>query len=514
MKRTLLLGCVLIAVTVFQAPGRARQASPLRFEVTVAPGLISTPVSGRLMVVMGRASQPEPRFTIGQTGLDAAPVLARDLRDLRDGSAEVVDQRAISFPIDSLSQLPAGDYHVQAIFDSNTDLKSVNAPGNLYSEARRVHLDPAQGQQVKLQLSRRVPAEELPPETDYVKFVKIQSELLSKFHKRPIYLRAGLILPRGYASETGRRYPLRVEIGGYGDRFTRAKGMMANATPFQSTWLADGTPRMIMLVLDGDGPFGDCYQINSANNGPYGDAITQELIPYVEQKFRCIGQPYARFVEGGSTGGWVSLALQIFYPDFFNGAWSGFPDSVDFRQLQLINIYTDRNAYVNERGFERPSARDLNGDVRFTVRHECQMENVMGLGDSWAMSGEQWGAWNAVYGPRGADGRPVPLWDPATGAINRSVVDHWKKYDLRMLLEQNWNTLGPKLRGKLTIWVGEADEYFLNNAVHLLDAFLSKATPAYEGRIIYGPGKGHGWMAISERQMMDEMAAAVEKARR
>jgi S-formylglutathione hydrolase FrmB len=513
MKRTLLLSGVLIAVTAFQSPARIRQASQLRFEVTVSPGLISTPLSGRLLVVMGRANQPEPRLAIGQTGLDASPVLARDVRDLSGGSAEIVDHRAVSFPIESLSRLPAGDYYVQAVFDSNADLKSVNAPGNYYSESQRVHLDPAHGQLVKLQLSRRVPPEELPSQTDYVKFVKIQSELLSRFHKRPIHLRAGVILPRDYSSETARRYPLRVHIGGYGARFTHAKGMMATATLFQRTWLAEGTPRMILLFLDGDGPFGDCYQVNSDNNGPYGDALTQELIPYVEQKFRCIGQPYARFVEGGSTGGWVSLALQVFYPDFFNGAWSGFPDGVDFRQFQLINIYRDGNAYMNEHGFERPSARDLNGDVRFTVRHECQMENVMGLGDSWTMSGEQWGAWNATYGPRGADGRPVPLWEPATGKINRAVVDHWKKYDLRMVLEQSWNTLGPKLRGKLTIWVGEADEYFLNNAVHLLDEFLSKASPAYEGRIMYGPGKGHGWMAINERQMMDEMAAALEKAR-
>jgi hypothetical protein len=270
---------------------------------------------------------------------------------------------------------------------------------------------------------------------------------------------------------------------------------------------------MVLLFLDGDGPFGDCYQINSDNNGPYGDAVTQELIPYVEQKFDCIGQPFARFVEGGSTGGWVSLALQVFYPDFFNGTWSGFPDSVDFRQFQLINIYSDDNAYLNVHGFERPSARDLNGDVRFTVRHECQMENVMGLGDSWTMSGEQWGAWNATYGPRGTNGRPVALWDPKTGKINRSVVEHWKKYDLRMVMEENWKTLGPKLRGKLTIWVGEADDYFLNNAVHLLDEFLMRANPPYEGRIIYGSGKGHGWSPIGERQMMVEMIAAMEKAR-
>lgn len=513
MKRVLSMASLLIALAVFQAPHCVGQDGAIRFEVTVAQGLISTPASGRLFVVMSAAAQPEPRFAIGETGLDSPPMLAKDVSDLRSDSVEIADQHAASFPIGSLSELRAGDYYVQALFDSNIDLKSVNAPGNLYSEPQRVHLDPAHGQSVKLQLTRTVGPEELPSETENVKFVRIQSELLSKFHKRPIYLRAGVILPRDYANGGARKYPLRVHIGGYGDRFTRALNLMAGATLFRKTWVAEDTPRMVMLFLDGEGPFGDCYQVNSDNNGPYGDAVTQELIPYVEQKFGCIGQPFARFVEGGSTGGWVSLALQIFYPDFFNGAWSGYPDGVDFRQFQLINIYADDNAYVNSHGFERPSARDLNGDVRFTVRHECQMENVMGLGDSWTMSGEQWGAWNATYGPRGADGRPVALWDSRTGKINRAVLDHWKKYDLRMVLEQNWKTLGPKLKGKLTIWVGEADEYFLNNAVHLLDEFLSRASPPYQGKILYGPGKGHGWMAISERQMMGEMVAAMEKAR-
>jgi hypothetical protein len=289
---------------------------------------------------------------------------------------------------------------------------------------------------------------------------------------------------------------------------------MISGGEFKTAWESADSPRMILLHLDGDGPFGDPYQINSANNGPYGDAITQELIPYVEEKFRAIGQPYARVLDGGSTGGWVSLALQVFYPDFFNGTWSYCPDGVDFRGFQLVNIYTDKNAYVNGHGFERPSARDLNGDIRFTIRHECQMENVMGMGDSWALSGEQWGAWNAAYGPRGEGGLPVPLWDPKTGVINRAVVEHWKKYDLRLVLEQNWQTLGPKLKGKINIWVGEADNYFLNNAVHMLDDFLSRARPAYGGKILYGAGKGHCWLGVSQREMMDEMSAAIERGRR
>ena len=176
---------------------------------------------------------------------------------------------------------------------------------------------------------------------------------------------------------------------------------MAPSSEFRRMWLADDTPRMVYLQLDGDGPYGDPYQVNSDNNGPYGDAITQELIPHIEKKFRVIPQPYARVLDGESTGGWVSLALKVFYPDFFNAVWSSCPDGVDFRGFQLIDIYKDKNAYVDELGVARPSKRDINGNVEFTIRHECQMENVMGQGDSWTMSGQQWGAWNAAYGPRG-----------------------------------------------------------------------------------------------------------------
>lgn len=508
--------CFLIILFFLLSPvaTRTQQPNPLRFEVSVAAGLVSGSQNGRLFVMLNPRSRPEPRMTVGDTDADAPPVLARDITGFAPGRAEVIDDRAAIFPIESLRRLPAGDYFVQAVFDTNIDLKSVNAPGNLYSRAQKVSLAPAAGGVVKIELTEKVPPEELPAETEFIKYVKIQSDLLTKFHGRPIYLRAGVILPRSYTSATERRYPLRVKIGGYGARFTAVRQMMNPGADFRQAWEATDAPQMILLHLDGDGPYGDSYQINSANNGPYGDAITRELIPHVEKKFRALGQPFARVVDGGSTGGWVSLALQVFYPDFFNGTWSFCPDGVDFRAFQLIDIYKDENAYVNEHGFERPSARDLDGETRFTIRHECAMENVLGAGDSWTMSGQQWGAWNAAYGPRGADGRPLALWDPKTGRINREAVEHWKKYDLRLVMEQNWETLGPRLRGKIHIWVGEADNYFLNNAVHLLEAFLSKADPPYDGKIFYGPGKGHCWMGIAERQLIDEMAAAIEKARR
>jgi hypothetical protein len=328
-----------------------------------------------------------------------------------------------------------------------------------------------------------------------------------------MYLRAGVILPRGFAKDKDRHYPLRVHIGGYGTRFTAAGRRMDEGAKFRKVWLADETPRMLFAQLDGAGPFGDPYQINSHNNGPYGDAVVRELIPYIEKTYRGIGQGWARVLDGGSTGGWVSLALQIFYPDSFNGAWSRAPDPVDFRAYELMNIYADENAYVNRHGFERPSSREISGDVKTTVRHECQFERVLGRGSRWERSGLDWCAWNAVFGPRGDDGLPRPLWDGVTGKIDRTVVEHWKQYDLRLVLEKNWPMLAPKLRGKFHICVGEADEYFLNNAVHLLDDFLRRAKPAYEGTITYGSRQGHDWDPLSEAEKMLEMDKAIEGAR-
>ncbi len=491
--------------------GDVRPATSLRFDITMAEGLVDGPQDGRLLLVLGPKKRPEPRQAIGQTGLKAPPLLGRDMHGFAPGITAAMDQNTILFPLRHLADLPRGDYFAQAVFVTNRDLQLPDAPGNLSSEPLAVKLDPERGGTIQMVLTHKIPPEELPAEDEYVKYVKIRSERLSKFHGRPMYLRAGVILPREYEREPERRYPLRVHIGGYGTRFTAVRWMMHPESEFRQLWLAEATPRMILVHLDGAGPFGDPYQVNSDNNGPYGDAITQELIPYVERRFRAIGKPHARVLDGGSTGGWVSLALQVFYPDFFNGTWSQAPDPVDFRQYELINIYKDKNAYVNANGFERPAARERNGDVRYTVRHECQLERVLGRGDRWELSGKDWCAWNAVYGPRGRDGLPRPLWDGATGKIDREVIEHWKQYDLRLVLQSNWPTLAPKLRGKIHIWVGEADEYFLNNAVHLLDDFLRQAKPRFEGELTFAVGGGHE-QGIGEKEMMEAMAAAIRRA--
>jgi hypothetical protein len=493
------LAAVLVGLGTAQPGG-----TPLRFEVSVADGLLPRPTDGRVFVVLGKDG--EPRRTIGKTDTDAPPCLGADGLAFTAGKKVILDAASAIYPLARLGDLPAGDYLVQAVFAWNRDLWLPNAPGNLFSQPRKVTLDPVRGGIVKLELTEAQPAEKLPDDGEHTRFLKFRSDKLSTFHKRDIYLRVGILLPPGFDRERERKYPLRVHIGGFGSRYTRVKDMEVE----------EDAPHFVLLHLDGAGPFGDPYQVNSANNGPYGDAVTQELIPFVEKQFRCISAPYARVLDGASTGGWVSLALQIFYPDFFNGAWSHCPDPVDFRAYELIDLYRDPNAFVNRFQHERPSSRTLDGDTRTTVRSEVRVERVLGRGDRWELSGLDWCSWNATFGPRGADGLPVPVWDGLTGKINKEVADHYRNYDLRLTLERNWAALVPKLQGKLNIWVGEADDYFLNNAVHLLDDFLSQPgrEPVLARRITFGAGrKGHGWRGLTTKQMLEEMATRVEKSR-
>jgi hypothetical protein len=241
--------------------------------------------------------------------------------------------------------------------------------------------------------------------------------------------------------------------------------------------------------------YDDSYAVNSANLGPYGDAIETELIPYIEKKFRGIGQGWARFLYGGSTGGWESLAVQMFYPDHYNGAFIACPDPIDFRAFTTIDLYKDKNAFYIEGPHKKilqPGTHDYLGHVMATTQDINHYE--LGLGRK-TRSGEQFDIWQAVYGPVGKDGYPQPIFDKETGEIYPDVAAYWREhYDLRYILERDWATLGPKLQGKLHIYCGSADTYFLNDAVYLMEDFLKSTTnPPYDGEVKYGDRAEHCW---------------------
>jgi hypothetical protein len=392
-------------------------------------------------------------------------------------------------------------------------------PGNLYSAPRWIALDPKRNGVIPLVLDQEIPPIAAPAATRYVRHERIQSKLLSDFWGTPVFLGAHVLLPEGFDAHPDARYPLVIDHGHFPHDFEPWREMPPDpdlapdysarfdltgynriqqeyAFRFYKEWTGPGFPRVLLVQIQHPTPYyDDSYAVNSANNGPYGDAIMRELVPYLERKYRGIGQGWARFTYGGSTGGWEAMAVQMFYPDDFNGAWAACPDPIDFRQYTTIDIYGDSNAYRTGgpwKWVERPGHRNYLGHVQTTVRQMNQLEEVLG---TRGRSGGQWDIWQAVYSPAGKDGYPAPIWDKRTGRIDPTVAAYWREhYDLGHILSRDWATLGPRINGKLHIYVGEADNYFLNNAVYLVERRLRElGTPAPDIEVDYEPRAEHCW---------------------
>lgn len=517
-----------------------------RFEISYDKAAHQGPLTGRILLFISRTQTPEPRMLAAPNSI---PMYGIDAEGLAPGQTIVIDETTFGHPVESLSKLPAGEYFVQALLNVYTECKrgdgrtvwvhwdmngrSFNvSTGNLYSDVQKVTLDPAAGYKVSLVLNKVIPPPREPTDTQWVKRIKIKSELLSKFWGIPVHLSATVILPKGYDEHPNVRYPVVYAQGQLGSPpyyFTenpeisageRASRAAANVQPgyeFYKEWTSDKFPRFLAVSFVEPSPFfPDGYSVNSANNGPYGDAITQELIPAVEKQFRAIGKGYARIVQGASTGGWGTLGLQLKHPDFFGGAWVFNPDPIDFRRWQLINIYEDENAfYAPSRAWEpimRPMRRTEEGQVTWTIKQVSHFEAVLG---NKCRGGYQFCAWEAIYGPVGADGYPRELWDKKTGKIDREVANYMRDngFDLRYYAEKNWPTLGPKLQGKLHFIAGEMDNFYLNLGVYLFEEFTKKTTdPKSDATYAYGrPMKGHSYHAVNFADMIRQMAEQVKK---
>lgn len=519
-------------------------AADVRFKITLPAGY-PHPVTGRVFIIISKTDDPQPRLQVG-SWRSHVEFLGHDVQGLEPGQAIYVDALTMGYPMKSVRELPAGDYYVQALFNVYTRFQRADgnviwahldqwegqqfnrSPGNLYSQPRQFHLDPLTGYEIQLSLDQTIPAIAMPPDSSYVKHIKIQSNLLSQFWGQPIYLGATVLLPEGYDSRPNARYPVLYEQGHFGLRpplgFSEAtspegaprEGRLSGADLYKR-WAGPQFPRMIAVTFQHPTVyFDDSYAVNSANNGPYGDAIMTELIPYLESHFRIISQPYARVLSGGSTGGWESLALQVFHPEFFGGTWTFFPDPVDFTRYQLVDIYNDTNAFFAP-GYdppipERPMERTSEGQVDMTMRQMSQLEEVLG---SHGRSGQQFEAWEAVYGPLGPDGYPKPLWDKASGKIDPQVAAYMRDhgYDLRYYLETNWSRIGPQLAGKIHLYCGDMDNFYLNLAVYKLENFLARTSnPAYGGSFEYGrPMKGHGWSPLNQAELLRVMADTINR---
>jgi hypothetical protein len=506
------------------------------FSISFDAALTEAAQDGRLLLLLATHDGDEPRFLVNNSA-DTQLVFGLNVKDWQSDTEVVIDESAIGFPLADLSQVPAGTYYAQALLNRYRDFHLGNGkivslapdqgegqqwnrkPGNFYSETVKVTIGQSDFAPFALVLNQVIPDIEPPEDTEYVKHVRMRSELLSEFWGEDIFLGAHVLLPRGFDEHPDARYPLMVFHGhfpadfdgfrmqppdpdlepDYSDRFG-VHGyniiQQQEAHDFYQTWISDDFPRFIIIKIQHPTPYyDDSYAVNSASQGPYGDALTYELIPYIEEQFRGLGEGWARFTYGGSTGGWEAMAVQVFYPDEYNGAFVACPDPIDFRAYMTVNIYEDSNAYWYDSQFQklpRPGHRDYLGNIHASQYDYNRLEAV--LGDK-GRSGQQYDIWEATYSPMGEDGYPVRLWDKETGEIDHEVAEYWKEnYDLRYILERDWAKLGPKLEGKLHIYVGDMDNYYLNNAVYLTEQFLESTTdPYYGGEVDYGDRAEHCW---------------------
>ncbi len=505
MKSKLLLSLLLIGLLACRPAAQSPHA--LTLEVSVAEALqVDFPTDGRLFVFLSQSKRPSLITSWPSPGLQ---VYAKNLEGW-NGQTEMLLLIAEDWTHKAdftLDAIPDGTYYLQVVWDHDREESRLQAPGNLFSPVTEVTV--SEDQVYALSLSEQFPPREL-VENRFVREVELTSKSLSAFWGKEMKVKAAVLLPGSWYEEPGRKYPVRYNIAGYGGRYTRVNRLV-NDPAFSDWWLSEDAPQIINVFLDGEGPFGDSYQMDSDNSGPYGTNLTEELIPYIEREYRGLGTPASRFVDGCSTGGWVSLALQLYYPDFFNGVWSYSPDAIEFENYQLVNIYKDDNEYVNEWGNLRPLARDIYGDPMITVKDFLQFENVLGWSNTYVTSGSQFSAHTALYSPKGADGLPAPLFDPHTGAIDRTVAEHWKKYDMKVLLQENWPELGPKLQGKIYIWMGDMDNFFLNPATRAVDEFLKQTVnPKSDATIIFEPMAGH-CSAFDHRDVLEMMGERITK---
>ncbi len=491
---------------------------------------------GRLLLLLSLTDQPEPRFQI-QDGPKTQLVFGKDVSAWTDGLAIYFDDKDFGYPLQSLSGVPEGDYFVQAVFHRYETFKRSDghtvklpmdrgegqhwnmAPGNLLSKPVKISFSKSGNNIISIDLNDSIPAIKEPEDSKYVKHIKVLSKKLTEFWGRPIYLGAHVLLPEGWDTHPNVKYPLAIFHGhfpsdfgdwrttppdtslkpDYSERFGISgynSIIQQENYAFYKQWTGPDFPRVIAIEIQHPTPYyDDSYAVNSANNGPYGDAITYELIPEIEKRFRGIGKGWARFVYGGSTGGWEALAVQVFYPDEYNGSYAACPDPIDFRAYCQINLYKDKNAYFLESDFRktyRPGMRDYLGKVSATVQDMNYRELALG---SNGRSGEQWDIWQAVYSPVGTDGYPKPIFDKLTGAIDSTVAQYWKEhYDLSYILERDWSTLGKKLSGKIHIYCGDMDNFYLNNAVYFTEERLKKLkNPSFDGKVDYGDRAEHCW---------------------
>lgn len=525
--RSIWVAFLLLTVQLLQAQ---------KFTVELPSGKDKEPLDGRLLLILSKNPKGEPRFQVSDDE-GTQQIFGIDVDGWIPGTSRILDASAFGYPVETLSKIKAGTYQVQAVLhlyetfhrkdghvvklpmDRGEGQHWNLAPGNPYSQTQLITYRPASDFKMTLRLDKTIAPIKEPEDSKYVKHIKIQSKLLTEFWGRPMYLGAHILLPEGWETHPNVKYPLAIFHGHFPDDFGGwrttppdpnlvpdtvrrfnligyNKIVQQEAYDFYKMWTGPDFPRVIAIEIQHATPYyDDSYAVNSQNLGPYGDAITYELIPEIEKRFRGIGQGWARFMYGGSTGGWEALAAQVFYPDQYNGSYAACPDPIDFHHYMTVNLYQDKNAYYREGPFRntpRPGHRDYLGHVNAMVKDMNHRELALG---TKSRSGDQWDIWEAVYSPVGKDGYPVRIFDKKTGVIDHKVAEYWREnFDLTHIIQRDWNKIGDKLKGKIHLYVGDMDNFYLNNAVYSAEDMLKKLkNPVCQCEVDYGDRAEHCW---------------------
>ena len=543
MKQVLFTVLMLFVTVVCAQPNRpSTQVGSATFSISFPTSISNKAHDGRILLILAKSNSPEPRQQVSDA-VETAQLFGVDVNGLKPGQVATVNATAFGYPQRSLRNLPTGDYYVQAVLHKYETFHIKNghsgshrtvklpmdrgegqnwrtAPGNLFSKPQKIRFLAGTKQSFTLVMDQVNPPIEEPKDTKFIKHIKIQSKRLTEFWGRPMYLGAHVLLPAGFAEHPEARYPLCIFHGHFPDDFSGfsetpppagmdttdylerfklygyKKIVAQEAYDFYRKWTSPNFPRMLIVEIQHANPYyDDSYAVNSENLGPYGDAIMYELLPELERQFRGIGQGWARFTYGGSTGGWEALAAQVFYPDEFNGCFAACPDPIAFDAYTVFNLYKDKNAYYSEGPFRRtprPGQRNYLGQVKVTLEETNHRELALG---THSRSGDQFDIWEAVYSPAGPDGYPKRIWDKLTGEIDPNVASYWREhYDLLHILRRDWKTLGPKVTGKIHLYCGDMDNYYLNNAVYLMEDFLkSVQQPTANSEVAYGDRAEHCW---------------------
>ncbi len=500
-----------------------------RFEIRFPASARATPVDGRLILVVATKPQPEPRFQVAWD-VSTAQIYGMDVENWKPGQMVRIDENTEGYPLASVRDLKIGTYSVQAVLNVYETVKRSDghtlkvpwdngegqqwnrSPGNLYSKAQQISI--SGNDAIAIEMSEVIPPIPEQKDTKYIRHFRMQSKMLTEFWGRPVYLSAIVLVPPGFDENVAQKYPVAFNQGHFPAQFRSFReeppaddGPMREYAVmgyrFYQDWSGGRLPKMLVVLTQHPTPYyDDSYGVNSANMGPYGDALTKEFYPALEQEFRAIGEPWARVLFGGSTGGWMTLAEQVFYPDYFGGTWSFCPDPVDFHAFQTINVYKDRNAYFDIGPFGRmpkPVGRYADGRLLATMESFSKLEHVLG---EKGRSGGQMDAFHATFGPVGKDGYPARLWDAATGDIHPDVAKYWEEhFDLTARLKNNWEAIGPRLVGKIHVKMGTKDTFYLETAAGFLEEFLESTKmpgkgPYYGGSIEYGNNQPHCWAGL------------------